>query len=1320
MAANWSLNQVLGQLDSGNNWTGSTITYAFPTTSAGLFSQGEATGFRAVNGSQQALMVLAMATWDDLIRQSFAPGSGATDIEFAYTSTNIGYAHAYYPTTGSVYFNATEPSLVNTAVGEYGFQTFVHEIGHALGLNHMGDYNGDGNWSPSSYQDSVVLSVMSYFGPRSAAPNYSAEVMQADWVDRNGQIHSPQTPMVNDVMAIQAMYGASTTTRSGDTVYGFNTNAGGSTASIYNFATNPYPVLTLFDSGGIDTLDLSGWSTPSRVDLAPGAYSAANEMTNNIAIAYGTTIENAVGGSGNDVLSGNAAGNRLVGGAGNDQLGGGDGNDTLDGGAGNDTIDGGAGSDTALFGAAFGTFTVTVSGNTVTLVSAATGTDRVVGVETFQFSDVARTLAELTGGTAVDTTAPTLAGLNPADNASAVSASSNLVLSFSEAVKVGSGALSIFNADGTLFRSIAVTDTSQVRFSGSTVIVDPAVNLLPSRSYYITLDAGAVTDLSGNAFAGVSGSTSWDFSTTSSDISAPRVLTYSPADDAGNVSPKADLVLTFNEPVFAGSGNIVIRADGQLVRNIAVGDTSQVSIQGGTVTINPGTDLPTGGAITVTMDAGTLRDAAGNSFSGWTSSSTWNFSVASSTADDFTSGVGTTGVVTVNGPAATGRIEVGGDTDAFRIELQAGVAYSFALERTPGGLTDPYLSLLGSGEQVLASDDDSGGAANALLGFTPTTSGTYYLRAADALGGGTGSYTLRASTSDSQPPVLVSHSPGDNTAAVPVDANLVLNFSEVVRAGSGLVRLLDQATGAVLREIRADDSGAVSVSGTTVTINPGENLPTGGSFAVTIDRGAFVDVAGNAHAGISGTQTWNFATVAASTDDYPLSVSTTGMVAVGGAATPGVIDYSDDGDLFKVQLSAGVTYRFDLSSPLTSEVDPYLMLFGTQPEVDLIAYDDDSGELPLDSMLYFTPSDSGTYYLAAFDYAEATGTYSVSATRTADDFDGATTTRGIVQVGGGASSGRIDVPTDVDMFAVSVVANQQYTFELWSTSTGGLVDPYLTLVDANGHMLASDDDAGVDYDSLLTFTATSTGTVYLAAMDYDAGTGGYQLSGYVRNRIAGSAGDDAMAGTAARDTLDAGAGNDTLRSSADDDILQGGAGIDVGRYSGRQADHYLEHQIDGSWVVSDLVGANGRDLAYDVERLVFDDSQLAIDVDGHAGTTARFLGAVFGPDSVGNLAYAGIGLSLLDGGMSDEALMRLALDARLGPAPSNAAVVDLLWFNLFNALPDLATHQTLEGLISSGSFTQVSLGLLASETDINLANISFEDIVEFGLPYQPV
>jgi hypothetical protein len=115
-----------------------------------------------------------------------------------------------------VYFNATEPSLVNTAVGEYGFQTFVHEIGHALGLNHMGDYNGDGNWSPSSYQDSVVLSVMSYFGPAQRGAQLLTRRWHAGRLGgrTNGTTYSPQTPMVNDVMAIQAIYGASTTTRS--------------------------------------------------------------------------------------------------------------------------------------------------------------------------------------------------------------------------------------------------------------------------------------------------------------------------------------------------------------------------------------------------------------------------------------------------------------------------------------------------------------------------------------------------------------------------------------------------------------------------------------------------------------------------------------------------------------------------------------------------------------------------------------------------------------------------------------------------------------------------------------------------------------------------------------------------------------------------------------------------------------------------------------------------------------------------------------------------------------------------------------------------
>ena len=144
---NWTLDKVFNQLNSRERWSGSTITFSFPQTASGMFSQGEAAGFRAANAAQQQLMTLALATWDDLIGQSFVPGTpGQTNIEMAYTSTEIGYAHAYYPTNGSAWFNVTEDTLVNTALGEYGFLTFVHEIGHALGLDNMGDYNGNGNW----------------------------------------------------------------------------------------------------------------------------------------------------------------------------------------------------------------------------------------------------------------------------------------------------------------------------------------------------------------------------------------------------------------------------------------------------------------------------------------------------------------------------------------------------------------------------------------------------------------------------------------------------------------------------------------------------------------------------------------------------------------------------------------------------------------------------------------------------------------------------------------------------------------------------------------------------------------------------------------------------------------------------------------------------------------------------------------------------------------------------------------------------------------------------------------------------------------------
>ncbi|NJM30422.1 MAG: serine 3-dehydrogenase [Rhizobiales bacterium] len=372
MPASWTEQQITDNLlRAGVSWTTPTVTYGFPSSAPSWAASGEGPGFSAFAESQKVAARLAMSLWDDLAAVDFAESAGATQITFQNTTTDIGYAHAYYPGgwsgAGSIWLNPTYNStygtndLVTPTVGKWGFNTYVHEIGHALGLDHPNDYPPGATYAANALyqQDSIQYTVMSYF---------SASNTGADWIAANNQSYSPQTPMLHDVLAIQALYGVETTTRTGNTIYGFGSNAD---RSVYNFAANAHPVLTIWDAGGIDTLNLSGFSTASRINLNAGAYSDCDGMTMNIAIAFNCFIENATGGSGNDTITGNALANLLKANAGNDTILGGDGNDILDGGTGSDSLQGGNGIDTAdyRFGVAVdinlvtGTFTGGASGD---------------------------------------------------------------------------------------------------------------------------------------------------------------------------------------------------------------------------------------------------------------------------------------------------------------------------------------------------------------------------------------------------------------------------------------------------------------------------------------------------------------------------------------------------------------------------------------------------------------------------------------------------------------------------------------------------------------------------------------------------------------------------------------------------------------------------------------------------------------------------------------------------------------------------------------------------------------------------------------------
>lgn len=347
------------QLDSGSFWTtngsvATTISFGF--TSNRDFSAGysENSGWSATNVTQQEAIREMMQSWDDLIAPSLVEAAGsaanAADIKLSNTTSGISYAHAYYPgqtgveaysyakMQGSVWLNSNYNSGTNNLVtptrGIYGYQAIMHEIGHALGLNHGGSYNGGspqyGNTSTGwKYtEDSHMYSIMSYFAASNTGANWGGQYAQ--------------TPMVYDIMAIQQMYGADYTTRAGNTVYGFNSTAG---RDIYDFTKNTSPILTIWDGGGIDTIDVSGWSTSATIFLAAGSYSSVNGMKYNLAIAYDCDIENATTGAGNDFITGNDLNNILIGNAGNDTIDGALGNDIIDGGSGDDILSGGGGSD---------------------------------------------------------------------------------------------------------------------------------------------------------------------------------------------------------------------------------------------------------------------------------------------------------------------------------------------------------------------------------------------------------------------------------------------------------------------------------------------------------------------------------------------------------------------------------------------------------------------------------------------------------------------------------------------------------------------------------------------------------------------------------------------------------------------------------------------------------------------------------------------------------------------------------------------------------------------------------------------------------------
>ncbi|HEY4941090.1 MAG TPA: M10 family metallopeptidase C-terminal domain-containing protein [Rhizomicrobium sp.] len=368
------------------------------------------------SATEQQFLSAGLALWSDVANISFVQTATAAQAQIVFTRGSNGSAatspHVTDPGGGGMTGGSTLLTMVKatisidtsvagfgpidgtfTAQGGYPIMTFLHEEGHAIGLGHAGPYNGtvDVTSQQFSAYDTRLWSIMSYIEPRSTTAEFYNQypVTGTNWgIGPSGYHSDPTGLMPLDVAAAQALYGAPTSTPlSGGQTFGFNCNVAGPSAIFFDFTQNVVPILTLWDAGGNNTLDLSGFSAGSTINLNPGTFSSCDGMINNLGIAFNTSIDTLIGGSGNDSVTGNNDGDRFT------------------GGHGNDVLTGGSGSDTAVFSGARADYQVSdQGGGALQLVDlragSPDGTDTLQQIEFAAFSDGTVTTASLLGDTA--------------------------------------------------------------------------------------------------------------------------------------------------------------------------------------------------------------------------------------------------------------------------------------------------------------------------------------------------------------------------------------------------------------------------------------------------------------------------------------------------------------------------------------------------------------------------------------------------------------------------------------------------------------------------------------------------------------------------------------------------------------------------------------------------------------------------------------------------------------------------------------------------------------------------------------------------------
>lgn len=471
------------------------------------------------------------------------------------------------------------------------------------------------------------------------------------------------------------------------------------------------------------------------------------------------------------------------------------------------------------------------------------------------------------------------------------------------------------------------------------------------------------------------------------------------------------------------------------------------------------------------------------------------------------------------GRAVNGQLEYEGDVDWYRFSARTGQRYSVTLRGADeNGVGDPFLRILDREGAEIAVNDDDGESLNSAAQFSVRANGDIFIEArafADAYSGG---YTLEVAAERLPSDSISADTRTRGSLTIGQNRDGAIDFAEDndwyrVRLTEGqsyrftLNSAGDSPLGDPLLRIYSSSGEELAIDD-----DGGEGLNSYLEFTAP-STGAYFVSAGGFNPEATGGYT-----LAARAGDVPGDATTDASVSADGDYREGVLSPAGDRDWFAVNLAEGQAMRVGL---ITAEGngeplgDPYLVLYG--PDGTEILRDDDGGD-GLNSFFEFQAPSAGRYFIEARGFTDdAQGRYALNIMggEIGNSYDSAD----YLMPNSEGRISMINAADDADWFAIEMVEGRPYRINVEGFGEDALGDPVLTLYDAQGNEVASDDDGGAGLNAYLSFTSTTGGPYFAAVSAYGGGTGRYYI------RVTDT---DVPGNVATDENLDAAAGDSRL------------------------------------------------------------------------------------------------------------------------------------------------------------------------------------------------